>query len=89
VINFRRALEMTEVPQSILIVGAGPIGMEFATLWSRYGAKVTVVEMLPHALPLEDGDISAEAERQFKRVGIKVMTGARWKASPIRERPWM
>ena len=77
VINFRRALEMTEVPQSILIVGAGPIGMEFATLWSRYGAKVTVVEMLPHALPLEDEDISAEAERQFKRVGIKVMTGAR------------
>jgi dihydrolipoamide dehydrogenase len=77
VINFRRALELTEVPQNILIVGAGPIGMEFATLWSRYGAKVTVVEMMPHALPLEDEDISTEAERQFKRVGIKIMTSAR------------
>ena len=77
VINFRRALELTEVPQTLLIVGAGPIGMEFATLWSRYGAKVTVVEMMPHALPLEDEDISTEAERQFKRVGMKVMTSAR------------
>jgi dihydrolipoamide dehydrogenase len=77
VINFRRALELTKVPQNVLIVGAGPIGMEFATLWSRYGAKVTVVEMMPHALPLEDEDISTEAERQFKRGGIKVMTSAR------------
>jgi len=51
--------------------------MEFATLWSRYGAKVTMVEMLAHALPLEDEEISIEAERQFKRVGIKVMTGSR------------
>jgi dihydrolipoamide dehydrogenase len=76
VINFRRALELSEAPQTLLIVGAGPIGMEFATLWSRYGAKVTVVEMMPHALPLEDEDISTEAERQFKRVGIKVMTSA-------------
>ncbi len=77
VINFRQALELTEVPQDILIVGAGPIGMEFATLWSRYGAKVTVVEMMPHALPLEDEEISAEAEKQFKRAGIRIMTGAR------------
>jgi dihydrolipoamide dehydrogenase len=77
VINFRRALELTEVPQNLLIIGAGPIGMEFATLWSRYGAKVTVVERMPQALPLEDEDISTEAERQFKRVGIKVRTGAR------------
>ena len=77
VINFRQALALTEVPQDILIVGAGPIGMEFATLWSRYGAKVTVVETMPHALPLEDEDVSIEAERQFKRVGIRIMTGAR------------
>lgn len=77
VINYRRALELTDVPASVLIVGAGPIGMEFATLWSRYGAKVTVVEMMPRALLLEDEDVSAEAERQFKRVGIKVMTGSR------------
>jgi dihydrolipoamide dehydrogenase len=51
--------------------------MEFATLWNRYGAKVTVVELLPRVLPLEDADISAEAQRQFKRAGIGLMTGAR------------
>ncbi|PKN69834.1 MAG: dihydrolipoyl dehydrogenase [Deltaproteobacteria bacterium HGW-Deltaproteobacteria-12] len=77
VVNFRQALELTEVPRDLLIVGAGPIGMEFATLWSRYGAKVTVVEMMPHALPLEDEEVSAEAEKQFKRMGIRIMTGSR------------
>jgi dihydrolipoamide dehydrogenase len=51
--------------------------MEFATIWSRYGAKVTVVEMMPRVLPLEDEDISAESERQFKRAGIRVLTGAK------------
>jgi dihydrolipoamide dehydrogenase len=75
VIDFRKALDLTEVPSSVVVVGAGPIGMEFATLWSRYGSKVTVVELMPHALPLEDEDISTEAERQFKRVGITVKTG--------------
>ncbi|MEW6665382.1 MAG: dihydrolipoyl dehydrogenase [Thermodesulfobacteriota bacterium] len=85
VINYRRALELTDVPLSAVIVGAGPIGMEFATLWSRYGAKVTVVEMMPHALPLEDEDISVEAERQFKRVGLRVMTGARAEGVARRE----
>lgn len=75
IISFRKALEMTEVPRSAVIVGAGPIGMEFATVWNRYGTKVTVIEMMPHALPLEDEAISIEAEKQFKRTGITVMTG--------------
>ena len=76
IITFRRALELNEVPSSAVIVGAGPIGMEFATVWNRYGSKVTVVELLPHALPLEDEDISIEAEKQFKRARISVKTGA-------------
>ena len=76
IISFRRALEMTELPESALIVGAGPIGMEFATVWNRYGTRVTVVEMMPHALPLEDEEISIEAQKQFKKEGITVMTGA-------------
>jgi dihydrolipoamide dehydrogenase len=76
IISFRRALELTEVPKSALIVGAGPIGMEFATVWNRYGTKVTVVEMLSHALPLEDEEISIEAEKQFKKEGIAIKTGA-------------
>ena len=65
------------IGEDILISGAGPIGMEFATIWSRYGAKVTVVEMLPHVLPLEDEAISIEARRQFKRARIQVRTGTR------------
>ena len=77
VINYRAALDLREIPSSAVIVGAGPIGMEFATLWNRYGSKVTVVEMMPHVMPNEDQDISVEAERQFRRVGIEVRTGAR------------
>jgi dihydrolipoamide dehydrogenase len=76
IINFRRALELTEVPGSVLIVGAGPIGMEFATLWNRYGTKVTVVELLPRALPLEDEEISIEGEKQFRKAGIAIKTEA-------------
>jgi dihydrolipoamide dehydrogenase len=74
IINFRNALELPDVPQSALVVGAGPIGMEFATLWNRYGCHVTVVEFMPHALPLEDEEISVEAEKQFKRNGIGLRT---------------
>ncbi len=74
IINFRSALELTEVPASAVIVGAGPIGMEFATLWNRYGCRVTVVELMAHALPFEDEEISGEAEKQFKRNGIIVKT---------------
>jgi dihydrolipoamide dehydrogenase len=77
VIHYRHALELAEVPSSVVVIGAGPIGMEFATIWNRYGSKVTVVEMLPHVLPLEDEDISIEAERQFKRAGIRIMTGSK------------
>jgi dihydrolipoamide dehydrogenase len=77
VINYRDALDLREVPSSAVIVGGGPIGMEFATLWSRYGSKVTVVEMMPHVMPSEDQDTRVEVERQFRRVGIEVRTDAR------------
>jgi dihydrolipoamide dehydrogenase len=83
IINFRNALALKEVPSSATIIGAGPIGMEFATLWNRYGSQVTVVEMMPHALPLEDEDISLEAERQFKRNGIRIKTSATVKKMTI------
>jgi len=74
IINFRKALNLNKVPNSAVIIGAGPIGMEFATLWSRYGCKVKVVEMMQHALPLEDEDISIEAQKQYKRNGISILT---------------
>ena len=77
VINYRAALDLKEIPSAAVIIGAGPIGMEFATLWSRYGSKVTVAEMMPYVTPNEDQDIRVEVERQFRRVGIDVRTGAR------------
>jgi len=76
IVTYRHALDLKEAPQSAVIVGAGPIGMEFATVWNRYGADVTVVEMLPRVLPLEDEDISKEATRHFKKAGIALKTGA-------------
>jgi dihydrolipoamide dehydrogenase len=76
IINFRHALGMKRAPLSAIIIGAGPIGMEFATLWHRYGTRVTVLEMMPQVLPLEDEAVGAEAEKQFKRSGIDIKTGA-------------
>ena len=83
IINLRDALSLKRVPSSVTIIGAGPIGMEFATLWNRYGARVTVIEMMPHALPLEDEDISIEAEKQFKRNGIDIKTAATVKSMTL------
>jgi dihydrolipoamide dehydrogenase len=76
-ITYRQALELTTVPPSLIVVGAGAIGMEFAHVFHSYGAEVTVVEMLPRVLPTEDEEISQELEKQFKRAGIKVKTGAK------------
>ena len=77
VLTYREAIVLREVPQSVVIVGAGPIGMEFAHVWRTYGAEVTVVEMLPHALPLEDEEVSAEVERAFKRRKVRLLTSTR------------
>jgi len=77
VMTYREAIVLRELPASAVIVGAGPIGMEFAHVWSSYSADVTVVEMLPHAVPLEDEEISKEVERAFKRRKVKVLTSTR------------
>jgi dihydrolipoamide dehydrogenase len=71
VITSREALELRELPSPIVIVGAGPIGMEFAYIYRAYGAEVTVVEMLPHLLPREDPEVSAVIEKQVGKMGIK------------------
>lgn len=76
-LTYRQALELTEAPRSMVVIGAGAIGMEFAQIFHSYGAEVTVVEMLPNVLPLEDEEISREMEKQFGRAGIKVRTGTR------------
>ncbi|HSJ58619.1 MAG TPA: dihydrolipoyl dehydrogenase [Anaerolineae bacterium] len=77
VLTYREAIVRRELPASAVIVGAGAIGIEFAHVWRTYGAAVTVVEMLPRLLPLEDEESSAEIERAFKRRKIKVMTSTR------------
>jgi dihydrolipoamide dehydrogenase len=77
ILTYREAIVLRELPASAVIVGAGPIGMEFAHVWSTYGAQVTVVEMLPRALPLEDEEVSKEVERAFKRRKVKLLTSTR------------
>lgn len=72
VISSREALELTKLPERILIVGAGSIGMEFADVFNAFGAKVAVVEMLPHILPNEDEEIAGVVSRSFKKRGATV-----------------
>lgn len=77
IINSDHALELDRVPSTLLVMGAGAVGMEFASIFSRYGSKVTVVELLDRVLPLEDEAVSAEVHKAFRRQGITVHTGTR------------
>ncbi len=77
VITSREALERTDIPGRIVIVGAGPIGLEFAHIYRAYGAEVTLVEMLPRIAPLEDEEISVALARAFQRRGIEIHTDTR------------
>jgi dihydrolipoamide dehydrogenase len=77
VLTYREAIVLRELPTSVVVVGAGPIGMEFAQIWRTFGAEVTVVEMLARVLPLEDEEVSAVVERAFKRRKVKLLTGTR------------
>jgi dihydrolipoamide dehydrogenase len=70
-------LNLTAVPKSLIIIGAGAVGVEFASIFQRFGTEVTVIEMLPRIVPVEDEDISKELERNFRKQKIRVETGAR------------
>jgi dihydrolipoamide dehydrogenase len=70
-------LDLNAVPKSLIIIGAGAVGVEFASIFKRFGTDVTVVEMLPRIVPVEDEDISKELERNFKKQKIRVETGAK------------
>ncbi|MFL5444146.1 MAG: dihydrolipoyl dehydrogenase [Myxococcales bacterium] len=70
-------LENKTVPKRLIVLGAGAVGVEFASVFRRFGSEVTVVEMLPRLVPLEDEDISAEFEKGFRRRGIKALTSAK------------
>ncbi len=76
IIGYREAMTLPEQPKSMIIVGSGAIGVEFAYFYNSMGTKVTMVEYLPRIVPVEDEDISKELEKQFRRQGITIMTNA-------------
>jgi dihydrolipoamide dehydrogenase len=77
IINSDHILESEEVSARLLVLGAGAVGMEFASIFSRFGSQVTVVELLDRVLPLEDPDVSAEVNKAFRRQGITIHTATR------------
>ncbi len=70
-------LDLNTVPKSLIIIGAGAVGVEFASIFKRFGTDVTVIEMLPRVVPVEDEEISKELERNFRKQKIRVEVGAR------------
>lgn len=77
IITSDEAIHLKEVPKSMIILGSGAVGVEFASIYRRFGAEVTVIELLPRLVPVEDAAVSAELEKSFKKQGIKSLTGAR------------
>ena len=75
VVTYLEAIVQDKLPKSVIVIGSGAIGVEFSTVWSSYGVDVTIVEMLPRLVPLEDEEISKELEKEFKKRGIKSLTG--------------
>lgn len=76
IIGYREALVLDKIPKSMVVVGSGAIGVEFAYFYRTLGAEVTIVEYLPNVVPLEDEDVSKQLAKSFKKAGIKVMTGS-------------
>jgi dihydrolipoamide dehydrogenase len=75
VVTYREAILQEKLPKSVVIIGSGAIGVEFATVWNAYGVDVTVVEMLPRLVPLEDEEVSSELKKAFEKRGIKTLVG--------------
>jgi dihydrolipoamide dehydrogenase len=75
VVTYLEAILQDKLPKSVVVIGSGAIGVEFATVWSSYGVDVTIVEMLPRLVPLEDEEVSAELKKAFDKRGIKSLVG--------------
>ncbi|MBK0421263.1 dihydrolipoyl dehydrogenase [Leucobacter sp. CSA2] len=80
VITSEQALELQEIPNRVIILGGGVIGVEFASVWRSFGAEVTIVEGLPHLVPNEEESISKQLERAFRKRGIDFKLGVRFKS---------
>ena len=74
IIGYREAMSMSTMPKSMVIVGSGAIGCEFAYFYNSMGTKVTIVEFMPNIVPVEDEDVSKQLARSFKKIGMDVMT---------------
>jgi dihydrolipoamide dehydrogenase len=77
VLNSDHILELERVPKSLAVLGAGAVGTEFASIYNSFGTQVTLIEMLPRILPIEDEEVSAELEKALRKRGIKVMAGTK------------
>jgi len=75
VVTYLEAILQEKLPKSVVVIGSGAIGVEFSTVWNSYGVGVTIVEMLPRIVPLEDEEVSVELEKAFKKRGIKTLAG--------------
>ena len=74
IVNSDHILELEEVPKSMVVIGSGAVGVEFASVYARFGCETTVVELMDRIVPIEDKDVSKQLERSFKKQKIKVMT---------------
>ena len=77
IITSDEAIGLKDIPKSIAIMGSGAVGVEFASIFHRFGSDVTLIELLPRIVPIEDEAVSVELERSFRKQGIKVLTGTR------------
>ncbi|MGE0593797.1 MAG: dihydrolipoyl dehydrogenase [Vicinamibacterales bacterium] len=77
IITSDEAIHLKEVPKSLVIMGSGAVGVEFASIFRRFGSEVTIIELLPRLVPVEDEAVSAELEKAFRKQGIKSMTGTK------------
>jgi dihydrolipoamide dehydrogenase len=75
IVTYFEAILQEKLPKSAIVIGSGAIGVEFATVWNSYGVEVTVVEMLPRLVPLEDEEVSKDLKKEFEKKGIKCLVG--------------
>lgn len=83
IVTYWEAIMQDTLPKSVVIVGAGAIGVEFATIWNSYGVDVTIVELLPRVLPREDEEVSKELTKELTKNGIKIKTGIKFESIAI------
>ncbi|HXG95158.1 MAG TPA: dihydrolipoyl dehydrogenase [Blastocatellia bacterium] len=85
IITSDEILELKEVPKSLIVLGAGAVGVEFASMFARFGTDTTIIELLPRLLPIEDEEMGAELAKAFKKQGIKVFTSANFQSATIED----